>query len=312
MKYLIPFLLCFILFSCSVPNQVNKSALKGISYPGKFAKFLEEGEQEINTNYYQMLSRLPDGRYKFRTFFPETQQLVQERTYSDAKLKILDGPAKKWKDNGSPLEVGQYQNNLKTGLWINYSLLHEKTSLKGHYQDDQKIGSWERFDTKGRLIEKIEYQAGMKQGAFIRYDSLGTITNQGEFRMDTLYQQSQAIKKPTKEVVEEMPYLSVCKTISDKKERNKCSSIKLLEHVYGDMRYPRVARENFVEGLAILRFVITKEGKVEDIVVQRGICESISAECLRVARNLPSWEPGTQDGKAVNVSYLLPIKFKLE
>ena len=39
---------------------------------------------------------------------------------------------------------------------------------------------------------------------------------------------------------------------------------------------------------------------------------SIDAEVLRVIREMPRWNAGIKDGKAVNVQMTLPVKFKLE
>ena len=38
----------------------------------------------------------------------------------------------------------------------------------------------------------------------------------------------------------------------------------------------------------------------------------LAAEAVRVVASMPKWNPGTQDGKAVNVKYMLPISFALQ
>lgn len=34
-------------------------------------------------------------------------------------------------------------------------------------------------------------------------------------------------------------------------------------------------------------------------------------EALRIVRGMPKWEPGTRNGKAVRVNFLLPVNFTL-
>ncbi|MBQ6161496.1 MAG: energy transducer TonB [Prevotella sp.] len=38
----------------------------------------------------------------------------------------------------------------------------------------------------------------------------------------------------------------------------------------------------------------------------------LSAEALRIVRNMPKWKPATKDGKAVVCEYNLPVNFKLQ
>jgi hypothetical protein len=58
-------------------------------------------------------------------------------------------------------------------------------------------------------------------------------------------------------------------------------------------------------------FIIDKNGKIDNIRV-RAVHPDLEKEALRVINLLPKMEPGRQNGKAVSVSYLLPIVFKVE
>ncbi len=83
--------------------------------------------------------------------------------------------------------------------------------------------------------------------------------------------------------------------------------------VYPNIKYPPFARNNEIEGKAIIRFVVTKEGKLGEIEVLRGVSDDIKAECLRIVNNyMLEWKAGTQDGEPVNVYFNLPIRFRLE
>ena len=57
---------------------------------------------------------------------------------------------------------------------------------------------------------------------------------------------------------------------------------------------------------------MTKEGYIADAKVVRSIDPFLDAEALRVVNAMPQWNPGRQKGKAVNVKYTIPVKFRLQ
>ena len=68
-----------------------------------------------------------------------------------------------------------------------------------------------------------------------------------------------------------------------------------------------------VEGKVFIKFVVDKEGIINQVAVLRGVsdCNLLEKEALRVVRSMPKWNPGKQHGKAVSVYFTLPISFKL-
>ena len=87
---------------------------------------------------------------------------------------------------------------------------------------------------------------------------------------------------------------------------------ELLYFISRNLHYPVVAQENGVQGTVVLRFVITKEGKVDKIAIIRSLSVETDREAYRVVAAMPDWTPGKQEGEAVNVYYTLPIKYRLE
>ena len=82
----------------------------------------------------------------------------------------------------------------------------------------------------------------------------------------------------------------------------------LNEHI----KYPAFARENGIEGVVYVNFTVSKDGTIRDVKALRGIAGGCIDEALRVVAMMPAWMPGKQNGKAVNVSFTIPIKFKLD
>lgn len=77
------------------------------------------------------------------------------------------------------------------------------------------------------------------------------------------------------------------------------------------VRYPQLAAEAGIQGKVYIQFVVEKNGSVSNIKVVRGVDELLDKEALRVISEMPKWTPGKQRGKAVRVSYTMPITFKL-
>jgi periplasmic protein TonB len=86
----------------------------------------------------------------------------------------------------------------------------------------------------------------------------------------------------------------------------------LLTYLAKNLKYPAIARENGIEGNVVVRFVVSKTGEIKNAEVLRTIGGGCDAEALRVVNSMPKWSPGKNNGKAVNVTYTLPVRFKLE
>lgn len=78
------------------------------------------------------------------------------------------------------------------------------------------------------------------------------------------------------------------------------------------MKYPRNALQLNINGIVYTSFIINQSGNIEDIKILRGIGGGCDEEALRVLREMPKWNPGKQNGVAVNVRLNLPINFELK
>ncbi|RYY07714.1 MAG: TonB family protein [Sphingobacteriaceae bacterium] len=78
-----------------------------------------------------------------------------------------------------------------------------------------------------------------------------------------------------------------------------------------NIRYPKNAKRNNLQGRIILSFVIQNDGNVTDIKILRSFDAECSAEASRVLSQSPRWNPGIQHGIPVKVAYTMPISFNL-
>ena len=86
----------------------------------------------------------------------------------------------------------------------------------------------------------------------------------------------------------------------------------MMKFIRDNLKYPAVAKKQGVQGTVIIHFVVNKSGKITRIKVIRGIGAGCDEEAVRVIGMMPDWSPGMQGGKAVNVAYTVPFKFKLQ
>lgn len=118
-------------------------------------------------------------------------------------------------------------------------------------------------------------------------------------------------------VADKMPRFPGCEK-SDTTEAviYECAQSNLLSFIYGNVRYPYEAREQNIEGTAVVSFVVEKDGTISDPRIVKDLGGGTGEEVLRVVSAMNEvfirWRPGMQKGKPVRVRFNLPVKFKLE
>ena len=85
----------------------------------------------------------------------------------------------------------------------------------------------------------------------------------------------------------------------------------MMTYLGNNIVYPESCKEEGVEGVVFVSFIINEEGKLKDLKVLRSPDDRLSANAMEVVGKMPKWTPGKQDGKPVKVQYNLPISYKL-
>ena len=86
----------------------------------------------------------------------------------------------------------------------------------------------------------------------------------------------------------------------------------LLQYQIRNLKYPRPAAENAIQGMVVLKFIIEKDGAINTVNIVRDIGGGCGAEAKRLVLAMPKWTPGRKNGKPVRVEYTMPVRFKLE
>lgn len=108
------------------------------------------------------------------------------------------------------------------------------------------------------------------------------------------------------------PFFPGCqKGLGTYEEFRNCAETKMYTYIFNNIKYPVEARRKGIQGIVIVQFTVTREGKLEDPLIRRGLGGGCDEEVLGVVKGMPDWIPAVKDGKNVASRFTLPVKFVL-
>lgn len=102
------------------------------------------------------------------------------------------------------------------------------------------------------------------------------------------------------------------KTIVNQAPQFPGGKAKMFEFIKTNLKYPKEAQENSIEGTVVVDFVVDVDGNLNDIKVIKGIDSDCDAAAVDVVMAMPKWQSAVVNGVAKEVKISLPIDFKLE
>lgn len=78
-----------------------------------------------------------------------------------------------------------------------------------------------------------------------------------------------------------------------------------------NLRYPKIAQENAIEGTVVLQITVEADGRLTNISIKRDIGNGCGLAAVQCFEKMPRWSPAVQDGKSVASSLIIPVLFKL-
>lgn len=245
-------------------------------------------------------------------------------TVSKFPVLVLEGAVTEFYSNGKRKNVEHYANNkligegyyyYENGNFMEHRSYLDKPIENTFYKTMQYADSTGKFLLDENGTGKVDnialgseeifsrsYLNGLKNGEWIEYIEEEKITR--------------------KEVYENGKFVKG-KRITDEGEIIEYNKYEELPSFTGglegfgkflsrNLRYPTNAKQNNIQGRVFLQFVIEADGSLTEEKVVRGIGGGCDQEALRVIRLSPKWNPGIHRGKAVRVSYTVPIVFQIE
>ena len=84
------------------------------------------------------------------------------------------------------------------------------------------------------------------------------------------------------------------------------------EYIMDNLVYPEEAKNKKIEGKVLVDFAIDKEGRVQQVGVQKGADIELGRAATKLVYGFPKWKPAMVNGKPVNMKMVLPVVFKLK
>ncbi|MBC9813483.1 energy transducer TonB [Crocinitomicaceae bacterium CZZ-1] len=89
--------------------------------------------------------------------------------------------------------------------------------------------------------------------------------------------------------------------------------VQMNQYFAKNMKYPERAIKEEIQGKVYIKFVVEEDGTPTQVKLMKGItdCPECDVEAVRLIKQMPKWEPGKINGKAVKCYYTIPVTFKL-
>ena len=238
-------------------------------------------------------------------------KLLSEVTYSNSKK---NGLATYYYDNGKIQSTGIFKDGNRDSIWVSYSDLgkiiseinyiegkysglakfHNKTgkiTSSGNYINGHKVGKWIFYNKKQKPFSEIDYGLQISREETVGY---------------TLLDYSSSDKKKVQNDTEQVIFMA------DEMPSFPGGETMLFKFLGENIKYPKKAINNYIQGIVYINFIVNTEGEIEGINLLRGVHYLLDEEALRVVSLMPPWIFGKQLGESVKVSYNLPIRFTLK
>ncbi len=178
------------------------------------------------------------------------------------------------------------------------------------YYEGDFLKKYESYFTSGELSYLYEYS---KVNEKLKTVKTAFRQNKTKKYIETRVEKGDSLRI----CFDETEKLIDCKNIIEKEMVEKKAEFpggdkEILVYLAKNVKYPRIARENDIQGKVFIKFTVNANGDVEHVVPIRYPDVSLMQEAVRVVKTLPKFTPAEQDGKQVGMYYNLPVIFKLE
>ena len=184
----------------------------------------------------------------------------------------------------------------KDGTLSNFNLIHRADSLLNEeaLRILRLMPPWRPAKLKGDAVRSSTYVP-----MYFRLNKNARVAQRNTPQNPTAKTNRKIIDSEVYTIVDKMPvYMYGDKALSD-----------FISH---QMRYPKEARQQGIQGRIICSFIVAADGSVCNVEVVQGINSQLDKEAVRVLSLMPRWVPGERNGEKVNVKCLLPIDFEID
>ncbi len=202
-----------------------------------------------------------------------SQQESQKKYYTDRYAS-----KETTEEKGKYMEISNYVND----SIIQKEFIHVKTKMKiwtKSYLNDKPYGIWTFYDKKEQPEKELNYSFILRYGSFIPD---GFLNNQ--------YTNNSSLQLPTLNNTE----------------------YGLRNYIATNIIYPKDALDNGIQGKVLVQFTVDCSGRIDNISIVNGVCESIDRDAFRLIHSMSNMQPAKINGENVNIYMVIPINYLIE
>ncbi|MFZ4739939.1 MAG: energy transducer TonB [Bacteroidales bacterium] len=79
-----------------------------------------------------------------------------------------------------------------------------------------------------------------------------------------------------------------------------------------NINYPSLAKENNIEGLVFVEFIVEADSSITHIKISQGIGWGCDEEAIRLIKTMPKWIPCMKNNRPIRCQLTMPILFTLD
>lgn len=222
---------------------------------------------------YLVYEKLGEWKYK-GSRFDMHGRIKKTGEYSSVDPVTPHGAFTEYDTTGAKSGEGAYVSGKRNGFWKEYYKGTTQVHAERNYDFGKSVGELKSYYPDGKL-KRVEYNNADGSVSGKCYNTAG------EEMKFTPYEQ--------------MPQFNG----------------NVHEYLAKNIRYPKVCKQNNIQGRVVVNFMVNEEGQVTDAKVVSSAHELLDKEALRLVNDMPAWKPGKEDDVAVKVYYSIPIQFKL-
>lgn len=285
-----------------------------------------------------------EGGWMLYAVYPDTTPLIKA-FFKDKNLTVKEGPFTVYYPQNKKARDGFYNNNKMNGTW---RFWYENGQLRdsGMVLNNYMAGTWRNWHTNGFLQAVTTFEPrpvvgdliiqqtiletafppylGSREGAYNSWYSNGQQEATGHFKANqmegTWYWYHKNGAPATIETYNQGKVTALqCFDTAGKATGDMCSIEKpALLKQYGDfktfvyeyLRWPEAARKKKIEGDVLVKFTITKEGKMKDLNITAA--EPLLKQAVeQLFGQMQDWYPAISHNRPIESKEAITIPFRL-
>lgn len=178
---------------------------------------------------------------------------------------------------------------------------------------EQAHGQFRYFGADGNVDSIQEFKNGIASGSWYYYNDTGAIYKEKVFQNGVLKETLDLEQRKNRqlEILKDTTRIPIFSKV-ERESEFPGGRAGWAAYLQKNLKYPERAISAEIQGVAIVQFIVDKEGKILEPHIIHSVEFSIDNAALDIIRKSPLWVPAEQNGRKVKSYMRQPIHFKLQ